>query len=499
MSGLPESVGRYQIRRELGRGMMGVVYLAHDPDLSRDIALKVIQLPAGANAADRSAFERRFFAEAQSAARLSHPGIVIVHDVGRDANSGSLFMALQLLDGQTLDALLKRRKRLEWTEALRITERVAEALHHAHAAGVVHRDIKPANLMILPNGDAKIMDFGIARLEAARLTATGQFIGTPMYMSPEQAQAHAVDGRSDIFSLGSVLYEMLTGVPAFGGESITKILLELMGHEPAPLASHVPSPPVSLERILRRCLAKHVEQRYQDAGELAKDIRGLLGDEPAPTLESPVDAAGPGGTVAAGAPVPAGTEAGIPPDRDQGPAPTEPPAARREGRGITIAASALILAGLVFLAVRLQAPPPVARLIVPASEEAIAGADLSEAPELSPTPSATVLADQPAELLIDFEHSLKSGVFRVFIDDLLVVDQPFGGKVTRRVVGMELRRGRLVQTLEVAPGKRTVKIQVAWDDNVKTERSQTFFNPGGRLRLKARVTGLRKGLSIEWN
>jgi hypothetical protein len=158
----------------------------------------------------------------------------------------------------------------------------------------------------------------------------------------------------------------------------------------------------------------------------------------------------------------------------------------------------LVLTALVFLAARLQAPP-VARLIVPATDRAIAGNDLSAAPELSPTPEATVEADQPAELLIDFEHSLKTGVFRIFIDDLLVVDQPFGGRVTRRIVGMEMRKGRLIQTLEVLPGKRNVRVQVSWDDNVKTERSQTFFNPGGRLKLKAKVTGLRKGLSIEWN
>ncbi|HQZ16340.1 MAG TPA: serine/threonine-protein kinase, partial [Vicinamibacteria bacterium] len=165
MNGLPETVGRYRLIRELGRGMMGVVWLAKDPDLGRDIALKIIQLPPGANEAERASFEQRFFSEAQSAARLTHPGIVIVHDVGRDPASGALFMALQLLPGQTLDHVLKTRKRLEWQEALRITRKVAEALEHAHSEGVVHRDIKPANIMVLPSGDPKIMDFGIAKIE----------------------------------------------------------------------------------------------------------------------------------------------------------------------------------------------------------------------------------------------------------------------------------------------------------------------------------------------
>ncbi len=161
MNGMPETVGRYRLIRELGRGMMGVVYLAHDPDLGRDIALKVIQLPPGASAPERASFEQRFFSEAQSAARLAHPGIVIVHDVGRDISTGALFMALQLLPGQTLDSVLKSRKRLEWPEALRIARKVAEALEHAHSEGVVHRDIKPANLFLCGNGSTAVGDFDV--------------------------------------------------------------------------------------------------------------------------------------------------------------------------------------------------------------------------------------------------------------------------------------------------------------------------------------------------
>ncbi len=252
MSALPESIGRYQVRRELGRGMMGVVYLALDPDLGRDIALKVIQLPHGASEADRTSFEQRFFSEAKSAARLSHPGIVIVHDVGRDATTGAVFMALELLPGRTLESTIKEGKRLDGPVALRIARRVAEALQHAHSQGVVHRDIKPANIMILPSGEPKIMDFGIAKVETAHQTATGQFVGTPLYMSPEQALAHPVDGRSDLFSLGSVLYEMLTGTAAFAGESITKVLFQLINSDPAPPSRLVATLSPEVDHLLGR-------------------------------------------------------------------------------------------------------------------------------------------------------------------------------------------------------------------------------------------------------
>src|SRR5262245_6925619 len=211
MTELPRTVSRYEILAELGRGNMGVVYRAHDPDLGRDVALKVIR-PAAAGAEEEEAdFEKRFLQEARSAASLSHPGIVIVHDVGRDPATGSPYIALELLRGRPLDAVLREKGALPWREALRLGQRLAEALFAAHSKGIVHRDIKPANVMLLESGEPKIMDFGIAKVEASNLTAAGQMFGTPLYMSPEQALGRPVDARSDLFSLGSMLYEMLTG------------------------------------------------------------------------------------------------------------------------------------------------------------------------------------------------------------------------------------------------------------------------------------------------
>jgi serine/threonine-protein kinase len=232
MAPLTEVAGRYEIRAELGRGMMGVVYRAYDRDLGRDVALKVIR--STVEDADARNYEQRFLNEARTAARLSHPAIVVVHDVGRDPGSAALFMALELLRGRTVQSILGERGALPWPEALRLVERVAEGLHHAHEHGIIHRDVKPANIMVLDSGEPKIMDFGIAKVEASQLTAAGQLFGTPLYMSPEQAQARPVDARSDLFSLGSVLYEMLAGRRAFAADSVHGIVLQVVSRSPAP-------------------------------------------------------------------------------------------------------------------------------------------------------------------------------------------------------------------------------------------------------------------------
>ena len=189
-------------------------------------------------------YEQRFLNEARAAARLSHPAIVVVHDVGRDPASGALFMALELLRGRHAAGRPRRgAARCPGAEALRLVERVAEGLHHAHEHGIVHRDVKPANIMVLASGEPKIMDFGIAKVEAAQLTAAGQLFGTPLYMSPEQARASPVDGRSDLFSLGAVLYEILTGRRAFGSDSVHGIVLQVVQSDPRPPSAVVPGIP----------------------------------------------------------------------------------------------------------------------------------------------------------------------------------------------------------------------------------------------------------------
>ncbi len=275
----PVQIGRYEIRRELGRGVMGVVYQAWDPALGRAIALKTIK-PVAASRAERESWERRFLIEARAAARLSHPAIVVVHDVGRDPESEILYIALEYLKGETLAETIAGGRPLPWREALRILARVAEGLDHAHAQGVVHRDVKPANIMLLPSGEPKILDFGVARLDAGSLTHPGDLCGTPLYMSPEQAVGQTLDARSDIFSLGAVAWALLTGHSPFEASSLSAILARVTHRCPPPPSEITPGIPAEVDAILARAMAKRPEDRYENGRALAEDVEDVLAGRP---------------------------------------------------------------------------------------------------------------------------------------------------------------------------------------------------------------------------
>ncbi len=282
MVALPEKIGRYEIRHELGRGMMGVVYEAHDPALTRTVALKTINPSFAASAEGRDAFERRFETEARAAGRLNHPNIVVVHDVGRDEDTGILYIALERLQGEPLSALIRKGERLPWKEVLDIGRQVADALEHLHAEGVVHRDIKPANVMRLPPVSGreyrpvKLMDFGIAKVDTTKLTAAGQFFGTPLYMAPEQAANETVDARCDLFSLGTVLYALLTGREAFAANNVMATLQRVTTEDPDPPSVVDPTLPKDLDDVLARCLAKDPDDRYPDARHLSDDLTDVM-------------------------------------------------------------------------------------------------------------------------------------------------------------------------------------------------------------------------------
>jgi serine/threonine-protein kinase len=280
--------GRYVVRRELGRGTMGVVYEAEDGVLGRTVAVKTIDLKLAAGQTARREFEQRFFREARVAARLSHPGIVVCHDVGKDPASGKLFIVFEYLNGRTL-ADRAAEGPMEWRRALEIVVQVARAIHHAHAHGVVHRDLKPANIMLLDPGASgasaaraeaavKIMDFGVARLETLgnRLTRTGQAFGSPLYMAPEQALGQASSARSDIFSLGSVLSHLLLGRPWFDAPSLPKVVERVLHDDPPRLAILRPGLPAALDAVVAMALAKREDDRYASAAHMADDLEDLL-------------------------------------------------------------------------------------------------------------------------------------------------------------------------------------------------------------------------------
>jgi serine/threonine-protein kinase len=265
----PVRFGRFRVLGELGRGAMGVVYRAEDTTLGRVVAIKTIAL-AGTSGAERDQHEARFLQEARAAARISHPAVITIHEMGREGDVA--FMAMELLEGADLRQLI-RESRLAPSQALTIAATVAEGLACAHAQGIVHRDVKPGNIMVLPDGRVKIMDFGIARpMQPSVKTQTGLLLGSPQYMSPEQIVGQPFDHRADIFSLGLVLYEMLTGSRPFAGEDLGELTFKVANLAATPPSHIVRSLPPVVDLIVARALKKKPDERYADAMDLARDL-----------------------------------------------------------------------------------------------------------------------------------------------------------------------------------------------------------------------------------
>jgi serine/threonine-protein kinase len=263
-------LGRYEITGTLGRGAMGIVYQAHDPLIERTVAIKTVAC-AGLTSDETAEFEQRFFREAKSAGRLNHPNIVTIHDVGRSDDLA--FIAMEFLAGRSLRDILDSGVVLPLERVAEIAAAIADGLAFAHANGVVHRDIKPANIMVLDSGIVKIADFGIALLPSGSLTMVGTSLGSPKYMSPEQVLGQKADGRSDIFSLGAVLYEMLTGRAPFAGDDLNAILYQVLNGAPSLPSRCNPRLPQAFDRIVARAMEKDPDKRYQHAAEVAADLR----------------------------------------------------------------------------------------------------------------------------------------------------------------------------------------------------------------------------------
>ena len=272
--------GRYEILDEIGRGAMGVVYRARDPKINRTVAIKTISFNNQSQDAQRE-FRERFRLEAEAAGRLSHPGIVTIFDVGEEPETHDLYLVMECVKGDSLEKVLEENGRLAPDVAVRIASELAEALDCAHEQNVVHRDLKPANILITEDGHAKIADFGVAKLNVDSLTAHGQVWGTPAFMSPEQLNDEPVDGRSDLFSLGVILYMLLTGHRPFQGNSPLTISLRVVSHEPVPAIAFDPDLPLGIDYVLERALAKNPVERYQRGMEMSLDLQNILtGHEP---------------------------------------------------------------------------------------------------------------------------------------------------------------------------------------------------------------------------
>jgi serine/threonine-protein kinase len=271
--GTKPTLGRYEIIEELGQGAMGIVYLGKDPSINREVAVKTINYSEIA-ADEISEVKARFFREAEAAGKLSHPNIVTIYDMGEDHDMA--YIAMELLKGKELTHYCQKNNLLKIKRVLKLVSAVAEALGYAHSQEVVHRDIKPANIILLDDDQVKVADFGIARVMSSSKTQTGIIFGTPNYMSPEQVAGKKVDGRSDLFSLGVVFYELLTGERPFNGDNMTALLYAVSKTEYVPFSDIAPKTPAGCVEIVDRLLSKGVSKRYQSASQVIKDLQICL-------------------------------------------------------------------------------------------------------------------------------------------------------------------------------------------------------------------------------
>jgi len=467
----PTQLGRYQIEKEIGRGMMGVVYRAHDPALGRSVALKTVQLAFPVPDDQKESFEQRFLAEARAAAGLSHPSIVVVHDVGRDPAAGTPFIALEFLHGQTLGERLANGP-LPLADALRIASQLADALHHAHSHGIVHRDIKPANIMLVDAGAAKLMDFGVAKMPASQLTAAGEFFGTPSYMSPEQALARDVDGRSDLFSLGCVLYAMLTGERAFDGPSVPTILAMIAHKSPPPPTSRKGGLSPAIDAVVAHALAKEPENRYPTGAAFAEDLRDVAEGRPPRHARKVVVPDVADRTIARSSSGPIPTTKVDPRRREDVPA-RSPSIHRR--RFIALGAAGLVV--LVLLLAAFVMPGGLRARVL----------------------STALPVAAPAEVTFSFEHPMKTGTVRVFVDENVELEETLESRVVQRILSVEIRRGSFERMVYVPPGEHVLRVEVEGETFTVSRRITGVFESGQPKRLHGEMaTLLKKELALYW-
>jgi predicted Ser/Thr protein kinase len=294
-------IGRYEVEKELGHGAMATVYKAVDPIIGRVVAIKVIRMEQGFGL-EAEELRQRLYREAQSAGNLNHPNIVTIYDIGEEGDLS--YIAMEFIEGETLEGWMQKNRIPPVEQTVAIIEQIASGLDFAGARGITHRDIKPGNVLLTSDARAKIADFGIAKFSTSKMTQTGMVMGTPAYMSPEQALGNPLDGRSDIFSLGVIFYEMLTGERPFNGNNSTTIIYKIVHEEVVPPRSLNVTVHPGIEQIVQRMLAKSPDQRYQSCGEVVEDLRNYTAvsssrssgkRKAATTAASPAPAAATGG------------------------------------------------------------------------------------------------------------------------------------------------------------------------------------------------------------
>ena len=521
---------------------MGVVYKARDPKINRVVAVKTISL-AGQPAEEEQEYRERFYREAEAAGRLSHPGIVTIFDVGEEPETRAPYIVMEFVGGQSLDKLLSGEERkLPLETALQLTHELAEALDCAHGQGVVHRDLKPANILLTEDGRAKIADFGVAKLNLANHTLAGRALGTPAFMSPEQLNGEAVDGRSDLFSLGVVLYTVLTGYRPFQGNSALTVSYKVVNRDPIPATVLETELPPALDYIIARAMAKDPAQRYQRGMEMALDIQDLReGRELWSKAKQP-------GVAAGGAPATATEKDNLPATGKLGTMAKSrlPKRLQTQQKGLaekllkkmgrTSVVGAVFLAGLLLFGVRLDhvlwpnatirtmqeksvsATPAVGEgatvksasaADAPAVGENVASAPVPDpatksatdvsagkvaavthpatAAKLAGTSTregmATALA-APAILDIEVDHKFAEAKLSIWVDDRLSYTRALEGTDKKRLVLFHQVQGHEIHAMQIPAGKHHLRVRVTSGENSSDQSVTGDFSSGSEKLLR---------------
>jgi len=518
--------GRYEIVGELGRGAMGVVYKARDPQIDRLVALKTVTL-RGQEPEDAAEFRQRFVNEAQAAGRLHHPGIVSVFDVGEETQTGEPYIVLEYVPGEALNKVIAREKKLPLQRALQIAEEVADALDYAHEQGVTHRDIKPGNILITESGHPKIADFGIAKLNLAHFTIPGKVLGTPAYMAPEQLSGEGADGRSDLFSLGVILYAMVTGHSPFQGNSATTVCFKVANRDPLPASALDLNLPPELDAVIARAMAKDPADRYQRGADLANDIRVLK----ALLRPSSTTTSSQGLSVTTHR---ATQKLGLSGSPAVGPAYAAKLLSalfrKAHAKDLVLGLATLMLLVLVlieskiFVISRAMTPAQLkadqARasqmpdgVIAPVVEESPAPGKTSKASVRKATGKTSAKSHSPAahsaatEVVVPYstvqlavKHQFKDATLSVWVDDKLALQRPLHGGTQKRLVVFSGVRGVESETLKVPAGKHTLRFRAQTpDETLDLSRTISFDFIGGNDRtLQITFDKHNTAMHLEW-
>ena len=535
--------GRYETVAELGRGAMGVVYKARDPQIDRLVAVKTVSM-WGENREEETEFRMRFMNEAQAAGRLHHAGIVSIFDVGQNPENRDPYIVLEYVAGESLNRILAREKKLPLPQALQLAEEIANALDYAHAQGVVHRDIKPGNILVTEDGHAKIADFGIAKLNLAHFTLPGRVLGTPAYMAPEQLSGEGVDGRSDLFSLGVILYAMVTGHSPFQGNSATTVCFKVANREPVAASAFDLTLPPQLDEVISRAMAKDPEQRYQTGAEFAEDVRQL---QQIFTTDSTT-------TRVRSAVLTATKSTGIHTRRTAQRTSMPRPAVKMAGtwnllrqswrklpvRNLIFGGALLIIVLIAAIQSRFVAISPRsgenALKVAPATPAAPSVESLrpnSASPTNAPGPGATAVAEQslpavaeaprkvrhsrqaspqrvsatPAEIAapasnldLAVQHQFKDATLFVWIDDRLALTRPLHGGNQKRMVVFNGVRGVDSETLKIPAGRHALRVRALSSDET-IDLSKTIsaeFVGGGEKSLQVTFDKHNTAMHLSW-